>query len=121
MASTRSGREVVLSPNQRAVLNRADGSITVVAADDEQATAWRRDESVFKDVLLDEVLERLETTCGVTIETNGRVAPSGSFTGTLFTSDLFESLKIIEKTYGLKADIQGKKDCFVATGLVVIQ
>lgn len=109
MASTRSGREVVLSPNQRAVLNRADGSITVVAADDEQATAWRRDELVFKDVPLDEVLERLEATYGVTIETDGRLAPSGSFTGTLFTSDLFESLKIIEKTYGLKTDIQGKK------------
>lgn len=64
---------------------------------------------VFKDAAFPRIVEQLEEVYGVHIDYRGSKTPEDLFTGTLFTTDLMESLKILEKTYNLNVDIQGKE------------
>lgn len=110
LTSGKTAEEVVLAPKHRAIINCSNGHITVVGEEDaDAATAWLRNEMVFKDAAFPRIVEQLEEVYGVHIDYRGSKTPEDLFTGTLFTTDLMESLKILEKTYNLNVDIQGKE------------
>jgi ferric-dicitrate binding protein FerR (iron transport regulator) len=108
--SVMTGDNVVLEPNQRAVLNRKNGKITVLkSADVHTASAWQRGELIFRNTPLADVLNTVRETYGVSIETDCRDCLTDLFTGTIPASNLNEALDIIEKTYHFTATLQNSK------------
>ncbi len=108
--STRTDKGVLLEPGQRAVLNRADGTITVWSETYiEDASAWKRGEMVFRNARFSEVIGRLEKNYGIRIKTDYRESDSDLFTGTLPATDITEALTIIGKAYNLMPVREGKE------------
>lgn len=102
----KTGQDVVLSPNQKAVLNQTDGTVTVEK--DQYATdasAWRRGELVFRNVPLTDVLEEIEKVYQVSIVMETEVVgyQNDLFTGVLSRININEVLEVIEHSYHLKA------------------
>ncbi|MCC8170765.1 MAG: FecR domain-containing protein [Parabacteroides sp.] len=115
--STRTEEGVWLQPGQRAVLNRADGTITVWSEDYiEDASAWKQGEMVFRNASFSEVIGRLEKNYGIRIETNYEESDSDLFTGTVPATDINEALTIIGKAYNLSPLKQGKEVRLIADG-----
>lgn len=110
LSSVRTGKSVILKPNQKAVLNQVDGEITVVRDEAvQQASAWKHGDMIFKNTPLANVLESIQENYGVEFRIEGKDQPSDdSFTGTITTSDLNEVLDVLEKIYHLKAIVKGK-------------
>lgn len=107
--STRTEEGVLLEPGQRAVLNRADGTITVWSeAHIEDASAWKRGEMVFRNAPFSRIVSRLEENYGVRIETDYIESDSDLFTGTIPATDIGEALTIIGKAYNLLPAREGK-------------
>lgn len=115
--STRTEKGVLLEPCQKAVLNQADGTITVWNEEHiEDASAWKRGEMIFRNARFSHITDRLEENYGVRIETDYIEGDSDLFTGTIPATDLNEALTIIGKAYNLSPARQGKK-VILATGV----
>jgi ferric-dicitrate binding protein FerR (iron transport regulator) len=103
------GKRVLLSPFQKAILNQNNGEIKVLTEPlIKDASSWKRNELVFRNVSFLTLLRSVEENYGVQIETNYQADPLDLFTGTIPASDINEVLEIIERAYHLKAYMQGK-------------
>jgi ferric-dicitrate binding protein FerR (iron transport regulator) len=110
LLSTQSNKNVVLLKNQKAILNRLTGDITVIS--DENITlisAWRRGNMVFHNSELSQVISAIEENYNMTIKVDCKDCLSDQFTGTLPLNNLNEVLEVIEYSYHLKAVISGKE------------
>lgn len=106
--ATRSNQNVILRPEQKAILDQATGDILVIAEPDiQKISAWRQGDMVFRNTELSEVIRTIEENYHVTIQMNGKNCPTDNFTGTLPLTDINEVLEVIEKSYHLKAQIRG--------------
>lgn len=102
------GKSVILKPNQRAVLDRAVGSINVIDYNDvTDASAWKRGEMIFRNVPFSEVLEKIGAIYDVKIVSSDLIDKTDLFTGTLSRTDINEVLEILEKSYHLKITLKG--------------
>lgn len=102
------GDDVVLYPNQKAVLNKKTGGITVFKADADRATAWERGELVFKATPMSKVLQEIERAYGITIEANMQNGiMDDPFTGTFRTNDLNGTLSLLAMHYKFAYTIDG--------------
>lgn len=105
----KTGQKVILSPNQKVILDQKLGTLTVgkerYATD---ASAWRRGELVFRNVPFAEVLEEIEETYHVSIvmEAGGQAYQNDLFTGVLSRTNINEALEVIEHSYHLKATLK---------------
>ena len=102
----KTGDNVVLSPNQKAVLNQTDGTVTVEKdLYTTDASAWRRGELVFRNVPLTDVLKEIEKVYQVSIVMDTEVIgyQDDLFTGVLSRININEVLEVIEYSYHLKA------------------
>ena len=118
LVSTLNNKNAVLQKNQKAILEYATGDITVITdANIRDASAWKRDEMIFRNTELAEIIRRIEENYHVTIKTNPNCKDylDDPFTGTLPADDLNEALKIIEYSYHLKTTINGKEITIEAT------
>lgn len=110
--SLKSGQNVVLSPNQKAVLDQIYGVVTV---EDSRyvtdASAWRRGELVFRNVPFAEVLEEIGKVYHVSIimEAAEQEYQNDLFTGVLSRTDINEVLEVIEHSYHMKAILKDGK------------
>jgi ferric-dicitrate binding protein FerR (iron transport regulator) len=108
-ASTLTGKRVLLSPFQKAILNQSNGEIRVLTDRAiKDASSWKRNELTFRNVSFPALLRSVEENYGIRIETDYQADPSDLFTGTIPASDINEALEIIERTWHLKAYMQGK-------------
>ena len=107
----KTGQNVILSPNQKAVLDQKQGTLTV---EEERhvtdASAWRRGELVFRNVPFAEVLEEIEEAyqVSIVIEMKGQTYRNDLFTGVLSRTDINEVLEVIEHSYHLKAILKDR-------------
>lgn len=104
--SLKSGENVILSPNQKAVLDLTTGKVKVDKMSfGTDASAWKRGELVFRNVPFKDVLKKIEETYHVTIimETTHVDYCNDLFTGVLSRTNINEVLEIIEYSYHLKA------------------
>jgi ferric-dicitrate binding protein FerR (iron transport regulator) len=109
LLSVLSNRSVVLTENQKAIVNQATGDITVIT--DEcvgEVSAWRRGDMVFRNTELSAVVRAIEENYNVTVYVDCRECLTDLFTGTLPVNELNEALEIMEQTYHLTAVIDGK-------------
>ncbi|MDR1724288.1 MAG: FecR domain-containing protein [Tannerella sp.] len=105
--SSMTGNNVTLKPNQKAILNYADGKITVIPIDDiHKISAWRRGEMVFHNTPLKDALRTVEETYGIVIETDCGDCLNDPFTGVIPNYSLNETLYIFEKSYHFKATLK---------------
>lgn len=106
LGATKSNKNVVLRPLQKAILDQSTGNILVIAEEDiKKISAWRHGNMVFRNTEFAEVIRTIEKNYGVTIKITAKNCPADSFTGTLPLADLNEVLEVIEKSYHLKAQI----------------
>jgi len=101
------GDSIVLRHHQKAVMDRATGTLHLYNMSEGQKVApWRRNEIIFRNVKLYTVLSDLEDSYNITIVCAGDVDTSVEFTGTLFTDDLNGVLSTIEKTCDVRATLR---------------
>ena len=107
--SLKTGQGVILSPNQKAILDQIHGTVTVEESSyTTDASAWRRGELVFRNVPFAEVLEEIEEIyhVSIAIETKGLNYQDDLFTGVLSRTNINEVLEVIEHSYHLKATLK---------------
>lgn len=110
LLSTSTNEQVVLNKNQKAILDYSTGNITVVYEESiEDRSAWRHGDMVFRNTLLSQVIRTIEENYNVRIKIKAKNFLDDPFTGTLPVNDLNEVLEVIERSYHLKAEINGKE------------
>lgn len=102
-SSLRSEHSVILEPNQKAILNQRTGEIVVISDKVENAMSWKRGELIFRNTVLSEVIQKIESNYGVSISMDCKDCLTDLFTGTLSASNLNETLGVLERVYHLKA------------------
>ncbi|MDR0572990.1 MAG: FecR domain-containing protein [Tannerella sp.] len=110
LLSTKSNENVILKPNEKAILDQLTGNITVIADENiRNSPAWRRGDMIFRNRELAHILEAIEENYHVKIKVFCENCLEDKFTGTLPLSDLNEALEVIEKSYHLKTEMIGKE------------
>lgn len=106
-SSTVSKDSAVVLPGQIAFLNKNTGAIAVKSAVDvvKDATAWQRNELVFRNATFKDVLATIEKNYGVTFKLQTRLNMSDLFTGVLSSKNLSENIRILEESYHLKMEV----------------
>lgn len=107
--SLKTGQGVILSPNQKAILDQINGTVTVEESSyTTDASAWRRGELVFRNVPFAEVLEEIEEIyhVSIVIEMEEIDYQDDLFTGVLSRTNINEVLEVIEHSYHLKATLK---------------
>lgn len=105
----KTGQDVILSPNQKAILDQRRGTVTVEEAlHVTDASAWRRGELVFRNIPFAEVLKEIEEVYHVSIvmEVKGEAYQHDLFTGVLSRTNINEVLEVIEHSYHLRATLK---------------
>lgn len=106
--SIKTGRSIVLSPNEKVILNQENGDFIVERKEDIQnSSAWKRGELIFNNAPFDSLLHTIEHNYGIQIETDYAADDNDRFTGTLPASNLYETLEILKKVYHLDASSEG--------------
>lgn len=101
--------EVILYPNEKAILDKKTGKINVIKSDPELALAWTRGEMVFRATSLHNIFREIERSFGVKIEAQCPDSLMNDlFTGTFATDNLNETLKILKMHYKFNYSIEGK-------------
>lgn len=110
LVSERNNTNVTLKKDQKAILDRSTGKITVISDENiKDVSAWRRGDMVFRNTPLSGVIHTIEENYNVTIIVDCKDCLEDSFTGILPTNNLNEVLEVIEHSYHLKAVITGKE------------
>lgn len=105
------GSSYMLRPNQRAVINRLTGEVTIGEPERKDAAmAWINHEMVFSNEPLANVLRTIERCYGVEFEKSDLpLMPKDGFTGTLPSDDISMVLDALEDVYEKKFSIKGRK------------
>lgn len=112
LQSTYSQERVVMTQNQKAIIDYDTGSIKVISdVDVKDKSAWRYGEMIFHNIPLYQVIQIIERNYDIHIHMDS-VYQQDVFTGTLPTSDLNEVLKVLEYSYHLNAIVNGKEIVF---------
>jgi len=105
-----SKEEVILHPDQRAVLNKRDGKISVFTSDHSESSAWRRGELVFNGASMKQVFKEIERSYDVIINENfSDTIMNDLFTGTFSTHNIDETMTILRMHYHFDYSVDGKK------------
>lgn len=107
--STKTGKNVILSPNQKAILDQQTGNITVEDVTYmEDITSWTRQELKFRNVPLCSVLTSIEKNYNVKIDLRCKNCMYDLFTGTLPSTNIQEALVVLESSYHFKAVMKNR-------------
>lgn len=108
--STATGKYENLLPGEKAILDRKDGSITVIKkVDSNQENAWINHQIVLQDCSFNDIIRHIEKTYGMKVVTSYCPKATDTFTGTMPSDDLDEALTIVEMIYHVKANVKGRK------------
>ena len=117
--SVKTGKNVILQPSQTAILDYTTGGITVTTKEN-VATAWKRGDLEFRNLPLIDVLKKVEEAFAVQIKLDTEISTNDLFTGTLPTARLNEALEIIEKSYNIKAVVEGRNIVFIKADIATV-
>lgn len=101
--------EVILYPNQKAILDKKTGEIAVIKFDPEISTAWMRGELVFHGASVHNIFREIERSYGVKIVAKCPDSVMNDlFTGTFSVDNLDETMNILKMHYKFNYTIEGK-------------
>ncbi len=111
LTTTKGEGQVSLIPDQKATLDKETGCFMIenIEGQFQDITAWRRQEMVFHNTSLREVIKTIEKTYGVNIEVKGDINLNDLYTGTMSASNINVNLEILERLYHIKATMYGKE------------
>ena len=110
LLSTHTNKQVILNKNQKAILDYATGNITVVYDEHiKDISAWRRGDMVFRNTPLSQDIRTIEVNYNVRIKIESEDYLNDPFTSTLPVTNLNEVLEVLERSYHLRAVINGKE------------
>lgn len=105
--------EKKLLPHQKAVLNCADGSISIFQDDmPEHASVWKNNELVFVDERLENVVQALEENYKINIHLEDSTMKGDLFTGRMPANDLLNALEILRYSYHMDYRVDAKEIYF---------
>lgn len=109
LTSLLSGLCLRMSPSQKVVLDKSTGTLALsdVATAVDDAMAWKRNEFVFRNEPLRNVLKTLEESYGIAFRVCKRLDMDDFFTGVMPRKNLHEDLKILEESYKFKTEQRG--------------
>ncbi len=102
------GKQVHLSPNQKARYNHTTGEIKVMGTDLKVETAWKRGDLIFRNQPFKEIIGQLEIFYGVSITANGEY-PEELFTGSYHENDIIQVLKNLQQHYTFEYQKSGNE------------
>lgn len=102
------GKQVHLSPNQKARYNHETGEIKVITTDLRVETAWKRGDLIFRNQPFKEIIGQLEIFYGVNITANGEY-PEELFTGSYHENDIIQVLKNLQQHYTFEYQKSGNE------------
>jgi transmembrane sensor len=111
-SSLQMGNSAVILPNHKVTMNQHTGKLNVSTIEPDEISPWMRNEMVFRNAKISQVLRSIETNYGVKIHINAKDS-NDLFTGTLASNDLKGVLEVLELSYHLKASQKGN-DIFVS-------
>lgn len=98
-----------LLPRQKAVLNCADGSISIFQDDmPENASVWKNNELAFVDERFENVVRALEENYGINIHLEDSTMKGDLFTGRVPANDLLNALEILRYSYHMDYRVDAK-------------
>jgi transmembrane sensor len=103
-----SGKSVIIFPNHKVIMDQHSGNLQVTSVEPDEISAWQRNEMVFNNVKISQVVRAIENNYGVKIHINTKDS-NDLFTGTLASNDLNGVLKVLELSYNLKASKRGNE------------
>lgn len=113
LLSLKKQENVVLHPNEKAVVNRETGEIVVSRPKYIQnSAAWRNGELIFRNSALQDVIRQIEKAYNVKFQIESPSCMDMHFTGTLPLTSLNELLEILELSLDVKLTIQDKTILF---------
>ena len=109
LTSLLNGESLRMSPSQKAILDKRTGALALsdVATAVDDAMAWKRNEFVFRNEPLRNVLKTLEESYGIAFRVCKRLDMDDFFTGVMPRKNLHEDLKILEESYKFKTEQRG--------------
>lgn len=108
--SKRTGQNVTLMPDQKAVLDQGTGNITVESEINiEDAKAWKLKEMIFRNEPLASVITAIEKTYNVKIKIDYAYYMTDLFTGTIPSNNIQEALEVLEKSYHFYATMKNRQ------------
>lgn len=111
---TRDNKEIELEPNERLTFDNVTSEITVERIDTDLMSKWRADNLRFKDVPLDEALQKVAAFFGYDLQMPGWVP-----TNDLINLDYYEELSI-DQVLSILRDISGNFEYEITNQTVTI-
>ena len=101
LSALKKAKSVMLSPQQKATLDKATGDITVTETENalDDAKAWKRKELIFRNVPLYQVLKSIEKHYDVTCNISSDINVNDRFTGIIPANNINDVLQVIETSY----------------------
>lgn len=100
------GKQVCLSPSQKAHYNIRTGELKIIPTDLQMETAWKRGDLIFRNQPFPEIVKQLEVFYGVTVLLEG-TCPEELFTGSFHETDITQVLKNLQQHYAFKYQKSG--------------
>ena len=94
-----------MRPGEKAVYNRADGSLSIAKADIDIETGWLRGDIAFEQKKLSDVIAMIERRYGVEIEMQCDSLADDTMTGVFSNEDLSDVLASLSNMYKFKYKI----------------
>jgi len=109
LTSNSTMENVILHPNQKAVLDKKTGKINVFRTSSDESLAWRRGELIFHGTTIRQIFREIERSYGVKISAQcPDFIMNDLFTGTFSVENLDETMKILKMHYNFNYNIDGK-------------
>jgi ferric-dicitrate binding protein FerR (iron transport regulator) len=98
-----------LVPGEKAIVEKADASVTIEKVDTELTTSWKDGKLIFRNTSLKEVTKQMERWYNCHIEVDPRLTNSDiSYTATIQQETIEEVLKMIEISTHVKTKIENR-------------
>ena len=105
------GRELTMAPNERVILNKINGTMTMERIDPQNATVWTSGYLFFDEELLPDIIKELERSYNVRIQIDNDSLKKFRFYGNFVRRDqsIVEVLEVLASTGKLHYKIKGKE------------
>lgn len=106
--SSKTGKEIMVKPNQKCILNKATGEFKIdpIEESSDFYTAWMRHELVFRSMPISQVIEKIGQVYGVSMQLKG-INGSDLFTGVLPMNDFNKCLVVLSNLYDCRIQRHG--------------
>lgn len=109
-------RDIILTPNQKAIFTKELNSINVKSVNTASSGAWRKDQLVFDEVSFDNVILEIERWYNIKIHIKGKGKLNCKLTADIRNESIEDFLNLLQGTHKIEYFIEGS-DVFITGSL----